>query len=557
MLLGEDGAPFLDPFAPKAYTVTGKSWVNNHVHVLSPFADTIPISYLRYYLDIFDYRDYVTGTTRLKLNQARMSSIPIPLAPKNEQHRIVDAIESYFTRLDAAEAALRRAQAKLAQYKTALLKAACEGRLVPTEVELARQEGRSYEPADRLLARILKERRAKWEAEEWARLVERAKQRAAAETGKAAAQEHGEALATGWLDLPEAAYAKYLPKGDTWKDKYQEPVAPDVEGLPELPDGWCWATMDALTECVSGVAKGRNLKERLTEVVPYLRVANVQQGQLDLTDIKKIVATSAEIEQYRLMSGDLLMTEGGDRDKLGRAAIWREQIPVCIHQNHIFRARPYLSNLRSDWLMYVANSEHGRNYFMSKAKQTTNLASINLTQLRSFPVPVPPLAEMTRLIDELQLRFSVIEEVGNELTATLMKSSQFRKAILRDAYSGKLVTQDLSEEPARLLLERIGEERRIRAEAEIAERKKRTEPNASKEEKVSKKEERRSLLDVLMASESMLSPEELFDRAGYTVELVDEFYEELRNLIPEQVREQRSGTASIGLIVAKHANQTA
>ena len=399
----------------------------------------------------------IVGVGRANLSLASLGELDLPLAPLNEQHRIVEAIESYFTRLDAAEAALWRAQARLAQYKSALLKAACEGRLVPTEAELARQEGRTYEPADDLLAKILKERRAKWEAEEWARLVERAKQRALADARKAAEQASAEPLANTWLDVPETTYAKYLPKDETWKAKYQEPAQPDVAGLPALPGGWCWATMDALAECVSGVAKGRNLRDKKTQSVPYLRVANVQQGQLVLTEIKNIEATNAEIEQYRLMSGDLLMTEGGGRDKLGRSAIWMDQIPVCIHQNHIFRARPYSATLRSDWLMYVANSEYGRDYFMSKAKQTTNLASINLTQLRSFPVPLPPPSEMTRLIDEIQSRTSVVDEVRNEITGNLRRGSQFRQSILRNAYSGILVAQDSSDEPAVILLERIRE----------------------------------------------------------------------------------------------------
>ena len=144
-------------------------------------------------------------------------------------------------------AALQRAQAKLQRYRTAALKAACEGRLVPTEADMAAQEGRTYESASKLLERILAERRAKWEAEEWAQLVKRAKQHAKNET-------HEE-------PLTQEAYRPFLPKDDKWKAKYQEPVAPETVGLPDLPEGWCWATVDAIADTVSGVTKGRVLQD--------------------------------------------------------------------------------------------------------------------------------------------------------------------------------------------------------------------------------------------------------------------------------------------------------
>ena len=132
----------------------------------------------------------------------------IPVPPLPEQHRIVAAIETQFTRLDAAVAALQRVQANLKRYRASVLQAACEGRLVPTEAELARAEGRSYEPADQLLQRILQERRAKWEAEQLADMKAKGK----------------------------------VPKDDRWKSKYREPVKPDTSELPELPEGWVWAS---------------------------------------------------------------------------------------------------------------------------------------------------------------------------------------------------------------------------------------------------------------------------------------------------------------------------
>ena len=189
ILLGEDGAPFLDPTKPVAYLIEGKSWVNNHAHVLRPLYGAVTPGYVMHQLNRVDYRGLVTGTTRLKLTKSAVSRIRIPLPPLPEQHRIVAEIEKQCTRLDASVAALKRAQANLKRYRASVLKAACGGKLVATEADLARAEGRDYEPADRLLERILAERLALWEAQE---------------------QRRG---------------------------KYKEPVPPDTSDLAELPQG--------------------------------------------------------------------------------------------------------------------------------------------------------------------------------------------------------------------------------------------------------------------------------------------------------------------------------
>lgn len=181
-----------------------------------------------------------------------------------------------------------------------------------------------------------------------------------------------------------------------------------------------------------------------------------------------------------------------------------------------------------------------------------------MTQLRSFPVPLAPAAEQIRIMEDVQLRFSVIEEVGNEITSNLKKSRQFRQAILHNAYSGTLVAQNRSDEPAAALLQRIREERQRRAEAEIAERKIRVKPSTAEEKDMETRQKGRlPLLEVLTAADSLLSPEELFERAAYTVEFVDEFYEELRRLTPDQVNEIRGESGIIRLKAVTHANQAA
>jgi len=197
------------------------------------------------------------------------------------------------------------------------------------------------------------------------------------------------------------------------------------------PPGWAWAKMSELAHIVSGVTKGRNLTNQNTISVPYLRVANVQRGYLDLSEIKYIDIKADELDKYLLQDGDLLLTEGGDADKVGRSAIWRNEISGCIHQNHIFRARPVLQELSVDWLTLCTNSQYGRDYFLESSKQTTNLASINSTQLKNFPVPLPPLAEQKRIVakvDELLARCAALERklgqaqgAGRQLTAAVLQ----------------------------------------------------------------------------------------------------------------------------------------
>src|SRR5260370_20248201 len=129
----------------------------------------------------------------------------------------------------------------------------------------------------------------------------------------------------------------------------------------------------------SGNTKGRNINVSPVRTVPYLAVVNVQDRALDLRQLKTIAATEAEIQRYRLQKDDLLLTEGGDPDKLGRGTLWSGEIDECIHQNHIFRVRLTDSRFLPVFVNWVVGSERGKRYFLRSAKQTTGIASINLT----------------------------------------------------------------------------------------------------------------------------------------------------------------------------------
>jgi len=192
---------------------------------------------------------------------------------------------------------------------------------------------------------------------------------------------------------------------------------------------------------VSGVTKGKRYgSEELVEV-PYMRVANVQDGHFVLDEVKTIAVSKKEMNQYRLQTGDLLLTEGGDPDKLGRGAVWQDQVPGCIHQNHIFRVRVNNEReLNPHYLSALVGSRYGKSYFLKCAKQTTGIASINSTQLKNFPTPIPPI--------ELQEDFADIVEQVERLRPRYRKSLEDLEllygAIAQLAFKGEL---DLSRVP--------------------------------------------------------------------------------------------------------------
>jgi type I restriction enzyme S subunit len=192
----------------------------------------------------------------------------------------------------------------------------------------------------------------------------------------------------------------------------------DMFGDPDNNNkSWDINRLGDISEIVSGITKGRKTKEQNLISIPYMRVANVQDGTLNLTEIKKIDVTTSETAKYQLVNGDLLMTEGGDPDKLGRCAIWSEEIKVCLHQNHIFRVRLKKDLIVPQYASFLIGSPYGKKYFLKAAKQTTGIATINSKQLNNFPVVVPPLYLQTRfaeLVDTIEKQKKLIQKTIDE-----------------------------------------------------------------------------------------------------------------------------------------------
>ncbi|MEW1828977.1 restriction endonuclease subunit S [Streptomyces sp. NPDC088196] len=259
------------------------------------------------------------------------------------------------------------------------------------------------------------------------------------------------------------------------------PVVGVVDGaLPDTAPGWIWARLDEIAHVVSGVAKDSKKQDDsgLPEV-PYLRAANAQRSWLDLSHITRIRVPEKTLDKLRLRKGDVLMTEGGDRDKLGRGWIWEDQIEDCIHQNHLFRARVQEGATHPKLLSWYVNSA-ARRWFEVNGKQSVNLASISMSKVKKLPVPIPPsnpsgAQEEAVAVGDRALRHMAVLSSG--CREGIQHVADLRRALLAEAFSGRLVPQNPDDEPAEVLLKRIRVEREAaEVERKAARRAARTKP---------------------------------------------------------------------------------
>lgn len=222
-------------------------------------------------------------------------------------------------------------------------------------------------------------------------------------------------------------------------DKLAESVFLDMFGDPVTnPKGWEIKKLQDISEIVSGVTKGKKYNGKELINIPYMRVANVQDGFLDLSEIKTISVTFIEAIKYKLKYGDILLTEGGDPDKLGRGCVWRNEIEECIYQNHIFRVRVNKNIVLPEFLSSLVGSNYGKKYFLRESKQTTGIATINSRQLKKFPVLIPKL--------DLQKKFQFIyNKIRTDSQIFLKSFNRFNNlfnSLLQRAFKGELEFND-------------------------------------------------------------------------------------------------------------------
>ncbi len=208
--------------------------------------------------------------------------------------------------------------------------------------------------------------------------------------------------------------------------------------LPRVPATWRVWRLKHLAEIRGGLTLGRQIPDSLqTTLTPYMRVANVQAGWLDLSDVAETSVTDAEKKRYRLEHGDVLMNEGGDNDKLGRGAVWKSDIDTCVHQNHVFAVRPNDTRY-SDWISLATNARYARDFFYLHSNQSTNLASISKTNLSRFPVALPPFEEMNAVLDVLWDRVGKLDLINAKTNNSIDRLREYRAALITAAVTGQI-----------------------------------------------------------------------------------------------------------------------
>ena len=225
-----------------------------------------------------------------------------------------------------------------------------------------------------------------------------------------------------------------LPNGQLRPPRERAPDLYQETAIGWIPKEWTVRKLGSMARIVSGVTLGSKESASGGLEAPYLRVANVQDGYLDLTEIKTVRISRKELEQLRLQVGDVLMNEGGDFDKLGRGAVWSGEIEDCVHQNHVFRVRTDSSSLLPDFLAFYSESSFGKKYFLISSKQSTNLASINSTQLNAYPIALPSREEQQAIIERISAANGRIEQMKSEAG----KLRNQKSGLMHDLLTGKV-----------------------------------------------------------------------------------------------------------------------
>lgn len=206
--------------------------------------------------------------------------------------------------------------------------------------------------------------------------------------------------------------------------------------MPYVPKNWNLVGLKRVAEIQSGLTLGKEYDGPLIER-PYLRVANVQDGHLDLTEVTTIEVPLAVAQRVSLRAGDVLMTEGGDLDKLGRGTLWTAEVPDCLHQNHIFAVRCFGHKLMPAFLAYLTASQYGRDYFEATGKRTTNLAATNSTKVGQFPIPLPPLSEQRAICAHLEDKLTHLRQVVDCIQGQIGVLTDYRKSLIHEYVTGQ------------------------------------------------------------------------------------------------------------------------
>lgn len=432
------------------------------------------------------FKDQTKGTTRPRVNLTKIRALKTRLCPLPEQRHIVEKLEELLTDLDAGVAELMAAQEKLAQHRQSLLKAAVEGVLTAQwRIERARRVG-TDETGAQLLARILTERRAGWEAEQLAKFERQ---------------------------------DKVPPQG--WQGKYPEPVLPDTTDLPTLPEGWVWATIDQLAHVGTGVTPLRSNSAYFYQgTIPWVTSGALNDEMVsNATEmVTNLALSECRLEIYP--AGSLLVAMYGEGKTRGKCS----ELMISATINQAIAAlvlEPAAQDCKAYLKLYLLNS-----YEMMREQASGGVQpNLNLQIIKSIALPLPPVAEQNEISLLLTGQFEQIEKQQNVVEFGIKQSTIQRKNIFKSAFSGKLVPQDFSDEPASVLLGRISVERAARE-------------SQPKLRKMKIKKEISAMViklkDVLTEAADWLPAQEIFRRCGVVkgteTDRIEQIYAELREI---------------------------
>lgn len=372
---------------------------------------------LAYYINSVFGRKWISNVVSQQVGQAnvngtKLQALLVPVPPFDEQRRIVAKIEELFTKLDAGVESLKAAKKQLKRYRQALLKAAVEGNLTK---QWRKQHKDKLEPASNLLERILKERRAMWEADQFTKMRAQGK----------------------------------MPKDDKWKAKYQEPAAPEPRGLPELPINWKWVNVEQIAYKITD---GTHSTPKYTPSgVPFISVNNIsEKGVIDFS-VTKYISFEEHQQLYRRCdpaTGDVLLTKVGT---VGLTAVVPQSPEFSLFVNTAL-IKPLQRFLSSHYISFAIREGFISNKYANLVGGSTQ-QFVGTGKIAILMIPLPPLSEQRKIVEELERRLSVADEIEAALDAELKRAERLRQSILKRAFEGKLVLQDPSDEPASVLLE--------------------------------------------------------------------------------------------------------
>lgn len=435
--------------------------------------------------------EHTSSMTVKHLSSKTVNEIRLPLPPKNEQARIVEKLEELLSDLDDGVAELQAAQIKLTQYRQALLKSAVEGSL--TEQWRAQNRSKITETGEQLLARTLTERRERWEQQKLAEFKEKGKK----------------------------------PPKD-WQKKYPEPVQPEISELPTLPDGWVWASVDQCTFDNSGITDGpfgSNLKtSHYTETGPrVIRLQNIGDGIFHEDKAHISESHYQKLLKHAIETGDTVVAMMGD--ELPRACRVPEGVAPGIVKADCARVRVNQGILNPELLPYYLNSQPIRARTKSLVKGIGR-PRINLSHIRGLAIPIAPMVEQQQILERLKSEEHSVSQNSTEIQQAISRCGVQRINILKDAFSGNLVEQVLTDEPANILLKKI--------QAQRAERSKQPKRKRLKKTDSHKVDFMDTLLDILKNQEDWMDAQAAFRACGVTdgtdTDRIEELYSELRRL---------------------------